>query len=255
MIAAAALIATGSLSVAALLAGASGPAPAPVPPAAPAAVAAAIRTAPLVVAPAVAPASRRAVVAPAAAPVRRTVAAPVVRHVPAAAPVRKPVATVPPRPAAPKPVEAPAPAPSPSVRDDYPFRTATTNDSDTWGFTKRQCVSFVAFRLAQRGQAIDNRTQNWGSALTWDEAAQRLGKAVTTRPTVGAIAQWNAGESSAVYSSTGTRRGTFTAGEYGHVGYVVAVYGDGTVLVEQYNLAGDRNYSAMRMSAPRYIAF
>ena len=265
MIAAAALTVTGSLSVAALLVGGSAAATAA--PTAPAAVAAEVQAAPAVVVPAKAAVVVKTVHAVhVVAPVRHTVvAAKVVRHVTVAVPVTKPAAIVAPKPA-PKPVAAPAPAPAPkpapapatsttSTRDDYPFRTATTNDSDTWGFTKRQCVSFAAFRLSQHGHAIDNGTQNWGSALSWDDAAKRLGKTVTTSPRVGAIAQWNAGESSSIFSSTGAKKGSFSAGGYGHVGYVAAVYGDGSVLVEQYNLGGDRSYSAMRMSAPRYIVF
>lgn len=165
-------------------------------------------------------------------------------------------------PAAPRPVAAPKPAPTTTTTttstrtgDDYPYARATTSDNDAWGFTKRQCVSFAAFRLSQHGNTLNNSTQNWGSALSWDEAAPRNGASVTSTPKVGAIAQWNAGESSRIYSSTGAQKGSFSAGSYGHVGYVAAVYSDGTVLVEQYNLGGDRSYTAMRMSAPRYLVF
>jgi surface antigen len=176
---------------------------------------------------------------------------------PAAQPVVKPVVKV----AAPKPVPKPAPstaathtaapaAPAPAAGgDDYPYRTST-GGSDRWGFTTRQCVSFAAWRLAQHGHALDNATQHWDSALHWDEAAAQQGVTVTRTPRVGAIAQWNAGESSSVAGG-----GRFTAGSYGHVGYVAAVYSDGTVLVEQYNLGGDRTYSALRMTAPRYLVF
>ena len=51
----------------------------------------------------------------------------------------------------------------------------------------------------------------------------------------------------------GGGKGHFTAGEYGHVGYVAAVYSDGSALIEQYNVQGDRQYSALRMTAPRYL--
>jgi len=36
---------------------------------------------------------------------------------------------------------------------------------------------------------------------------------------------------------------------------VKAVYADGSALVEQYNLSGDRAYSVMRVKAPRYLLF
>ncbi len=136
--------------------------------------------------------------------------------------------------------------------DDYPYRTDSTQSADPWGFTKRQCVSFVAWELKQRGRPLNNATQGWGSALTWDDAARRLGKRITTVPKVGAVAQWNAYERSSYYPSSGGT-GTLTAGGYGHVAFVTNVYSDGTVRIEQYNMTGNRSYSAMRVRAPRYL--
>lgn len=254
--AAAALTVTGSIAAALVLSGSTTSAAAPT--ASTATIAAEVQVRPAVVRPAAAAATRPAAVLHAHALKATVKKVQPVRTVtlsaakPAFAP--KPLAAAP-KPAAAKPAApaaAPAPAPATATRDDYPYRTATTNDNDEWGFTKRQCVSFAAFRLAQHGKAISN-ADNWGSALTWDDAAKRLGKTVTSTPKVGAIAQWNAGESSSVYSASGSKSGTFSAGGYGHVGYVAAVYSDGSVLVEQYNLGGDRSYSSMRMTAPRYI--
>jgi surface antigen len=251
--AAAALTVTGSIAAALTLAGSTTSAATPF--VSKAGIAAEVQVAPAVVRPAATVIRAHALTATVKR-VHVTVTAPK----PAAKPAAQPVATTPaaatkPAATAPKPAAAapaPAPAPTTTVRDDYPYRTATTNDNDEWGFTKRQCVSFAAFRLAQHGNAISN-SDNWGSALSWDDAAKRLGKTVTSTPKVGAIAQWNAGESSSVYSASGAKQGTFSAGGYGHVGYVAAVYSDGSVLVEQYNLGGDRSYSSMRMTAPRYI--
>ena len=77
---------------------------------------------------------------------------------------------------------------------------------------------------------------------------------MTSTPRIGAIAQWNAHESGAYYGKGASKpNGTFTAGGYGHVGWVKAVYADGSALVEQYNLGGDRSYSVMRVKAPRYL--
>ncbi|MCW2674037.1 MAG: hypothetical protein JWP14_2626 [Frankiales bacterium] len=142
---------------------------------------------------------------------------------------------------------------APAVRtgNDYPYAGATTNATDKWGFTERQCVSFTAWRLARNGHPLDNATQNWGSALHWDEAARAHGVRISSTPHVGAIAQWNAGEGGTVWVGGGT--GRFVAGSYGHVGYVAAVYSDGSALIEQYNAQGDRQYSVMRMTAPRYL--
>jgi surface antigen len=142
-------------------------------------------------------------------------------------------------------------APALRTGNDYPYAGATTNATDKWGFTERQCVSFTAWRLARNGHPLDNATQNWGSALHWDEAARAHGVRISSTPHVGAIAQWNAGEGGTVWVGGGT--GRFVAGSYGHVGYVAAVYSDGSALIEQYNAQGDRQYSVMRMTAPRYL--
>jgi surface antigen len=149
-----------------------------------------------------------------------------------------------------------APAASASG-DDYPWRTSTAYSSpDRWGFTQRQCVSFVAWREAQAGHALNNATQRWGSALSWDEAAIRLGKRISTRPVVGAIAHWNAGERSPWWAyGSATANGYIQAGPYGHVGWVKQVNADGSVLVEQYNMSGSRTYSLTRVKAPRYIYY
>jgi surface antigen len=107
-------------------------------------------------------------------------------------------------------------------------------------------VSYVAWRLARVGRPVYAR-QGWGSASGWDDVARRRGVTVTTRPAVGSVAQWNAGESSRV------PRGTFTAGAYGHVAWVTAVYADGSVQVSQYNGTGTRSWSSMRVFAPRFL--
>jgi surface antigen len=135
--------------------------------------------------------------------------------------------------------------------DDYPYRRDSTGASDPWGFTKRQCVSFAAWELRQHGHAISNARQHWGNASHWDEAARALRKVVTTRPKVGAIAQWNANERSTYYPGRGT--GWVQAGRDGHVAYVTAVYRDGSVRIEQYNMGGNRAFSAMHVRAPRYL--
>lgn len=145
-------------------------------------------------------------------------------------------------------------SPAAAVGDDYPWRLDTTWSADRWGFTKRQCVSFVAWRMAQRGHPLSNATQRWGSALSWDDAARRLGYGIGTKPVPGSIAHWNAYERAAWYANgSSTANGWLTAGGYGHVGYVQGVYSDGSVSVAQYNLNGNRAYSTMRVKAPRYL--
>jgi surface antigen len=142
-------------------------------------------------------------------------------------------------------------APARAYTDDYPWKYDTTRSADSFGFTKRQCVSYAAWRLYKSGHRISNSRQHWGNAYHWDDAARALGKRVTTYPKVGAIAQWNAYEKSPWYVSGGI--GTMQAGSAGHVGVVVYVYSDRSVLVRQYNMSGNRAYSQTRVKAPRYI--
>jgi surface antigen len=153
-------------------------------------------------------------------------------------------------------VSAPFATPASAAGDDYPWRASTTNAADRWGFTQRQCVSFVAWREEQAGHPLNNATQRWGNAYSWDEAAARLGEPVSTRPAVGTIAQWNAGERSPWWAyGSATANGYIEAGPYGHVGWVKQVNSDGSVLVEQYNISGNRSYSLSRVKAPRYIYY
>jgi surface antigen len=184
-------------------------------------------------------AARRPLPQPAARTVTRTVT---VAPAPAPAPVRT---------AAPKPAPTAAPHHATTTTGDtYPYATDTSNRPDPWGFTMRQCVSYVAWRLADAGRPIDN-AQGWGSASGWDDTARQLGYTVTTRPTVGSVAQWDAHESSPFYANGGT--GSFVAGSMGHVAWVTKVYSDGSVQVAQYNGSGDRAYSTMHVQAPRYL--
>ncbi len=153
-------------------------------------------------------------------------------------------------------VTVPLTAPASAIGNDYPYRYDTTWSADPWGFTKRQCVSFVAWRMKQRGIPMSNYRTRWGSALTWDDTARRIGVRIGTRPVPGAIAHWNAYESSPWYANGATRpNGTVRAGGYGHVGYVQGVYPDGSVSVAQYNMSGTRSYSTMRVRAPRYLYY
>ena len=143
-------------------------------------------------------------------------------------------------------------AESASARDDYPWRLSNGASDDAFGFTTRQCVSFVAWRLAQRGTPIDNR-QGWGDARAWDEAAGRLGHGVGRRPVVGAVAHWNAFERAAVHTGGSRLRGTMQAGAYGHVAWVQHVHTDGSATVAHYNGTGTRTYTTSRVRAPRYL--
>ena len=140
-----------------------------------------------------------------------------------------------------------------SATDDYPWRLSRAATPDTFGFTTRQCVSFVAWRLAQRGTRLDNARQGWGDARTWDEAARRLGHRVGRLPVVGAVAHWDAHERGPLYTGGRSLRGTMTAGAAGHVAWVQHVHTDGSVSVAHYNGTGTRTFSTSRVKAPRYL--
>ncbi|WP_188432617.1 CHAP domain-containing protein [Kroppenstedtia guangzhouensis] len=117
----------------------------------------------------------------------------------------------------------------------YPYRFASVSGVDPWGFYNRQCTSFVAWRINQRGYHFTNhmRGGHFGNATNWANNARRIGLRVNNQPAVGAIAQFNAGASGA-------------SGTYGHVAYVTAVNGS-TITIEEYNY---RRYAFSRRVIP-----
>ena len=128
--------------------------------------------------------------------------------------------------------------------NDYPYAAGQPNRVDPWGFYTRQCTSFVAWRMRQAGVAFTNnmRGGHWGNAYEWAGNARRLGYRVDTTPKAGAIAHWGANEPG--------------SGRWGHVAYVLAVRGDGSVVVEDYNVntgSGPFQYHQRVTRAPRYL--
>jgi surface antigen len=97
---------------------------------------------------------------------------------------------------------------------------------DPWGMYKRECVSYTAWKVAQSGRHMPY----WGgrgNAKNWDDNARAAGIPVDYTPRVGDVAVSN-------------------AGIYGHVMYVEAVHGDGTISISQYNAGWDGRYSEAR---------
>lgn len=140
--------------------------------------------------------------------------------------------------------------------DDYPYPTAPSccNNSctaDEWGFYKRECTSFVSWRMNNTNgvsfyncmpgpSGAGNCNNRWTDAGNWSSHAVELGYTVNTTPAVGAIAQWNVGEC--------------TGCSVGHVAWVQAVHTNGTVDVEEYNFSVSCGYSRRTsITAPRYI--
>lgn len=112
----------------------------------------------------------------------------------------------------------------------YPWANAPFPNSipDNWGMYLRQCVSYAAWKVYKSGRNMPY----WGgrgNANQWDDNARAAGIPVDTNPRVGDVAVSN-------------------AGSYGHVMYVEAVYGDGTIYISQYNAAWDGRYSEARIS-------
>lgn len=121
-------------------------------------------------------------------------------------------------------------------RDDYPqLERSAAPDTivpDDWGYANRECTSFVAWRMARDGHPIPN---GWYNANLWGNEAGQAGFVVNSTPTVGAIAQWNAGTN-------------------GHVAYVSQVNPDGSVNTEDYNWASTGVYAFhLNVRAERYI--
>lgn len=123
--------------------------------------------------------------------------------------------------------------------ENYPYTGASyySNSPDPWGMYKRQCVSFAAWKVASSGRVMPY----WGgrgNANLWDDNARSSGIPVDSNPTVGSVAVDN-------------------SGYYGHVMFVEEVYGDGTILVSQYNADGAGHYSIERRASSglRYIHF
>jgi hypothetical protein len=75
--------------------------------------------------------------------------------------------------------------------------------------------------------------EGWGNAADWLGSAQRAGFSTTDRPTVGAVCVYG---SSSAYSI------------YGHVGLVVAVYGDNSFRVREMNYVGWDQYDERNSS-------
>lgn len=127
-----------------------------------------------------------------------------------------------------------------AVGGGYPAKWANApQDSvvDSWGMYNRECVSYVAFRISNSGR----RMPYWGGrghAYQWPSSAQQEGIPTGSTPKAGAAA-------------------VLYGGPYGHIMYVEAVNGDGTINVSDYNLNGDGTYHRYNRSASglTYIYF
>ena len=100
---------------------------------------------------------------------------------------------------------------------------------DPWGMYNRECVSYTAWKVEQ----TYGHMPYWGgvgNANQWPGNAARAGIPTGSTPKVGSVAVWN-------------------VGYYGHVMWVEAVNGDGSIWISQYNYDFNGRYSEMRVSA------
>jgi len=105
----------------------------------------------------------------------------------------------------------------------------------TGGYGYRNCTDWVAYRVKSRGGFVPG---GLGNANTWDDRAPNYGFTVSSTPRVGAAAVSN-------------------NGFYGHVMYVEAVNGNGTITISDYNRAGTGKYDTATISAAglRFVYF
>lgn len=124
------------------------------------------------------------------------------------------------------------------IGDNYPWPNAAIPyaEVDPWGLYKRECVSFVAYRLSTvNGFTIPYA---YGNANLWGYRAQNEGYRVDMNPAAGSVA-W------------------FTGNKGFHVAWVVGVNGE-NVEIEEYNYGYTNRYNHRfipRNSSSGYIHF
>ena len=108
---------------------------------------------------------------------------------------------------------------------------------DPWGLYTRECVSYVAWKVHSTGRYVPH-FGGAGHAYQWPATTSRHGIPNGSTPKVGAAA-------------------VMYGGPFGHVMYVEAVHGDGTITVSDYNLGVDGLYRYYTRSASglTYIYF
>lgn len=114
--------------------------------------------------------------------------------------------------------------------------TAWSYKDDPLGYGCAQCVSYTAWRILKE---TGYRAAWWGNANMWPASARRNGFSTGRTPRAGSIA-------------------VMYVGQYGHVAWVEAVHGDGTMTISQYNWPTKSNgyrwgeYSQMRISTGQF---
>ena len=106
-----------------------------------------------------------------------------------------------------------------TLKNDYPYPTASPDTADPWGFYHRECTSFVAYRLNRlKGFTFSNRMDggHFGDAGNWDNNARALGFKVNNRPTVGSVMVRDSGTWGHVAIVAKVKKHRFLVEEYNH---------------------------------------
>ena len=115
----------------------------------------------------------------------------------------------------------------------YSYGGSDGNGGDGKGYGCRQCASYAAWRVAKE---TGNYPINWGNATNFPASARASGFQTGYAARAGSLAVMHNGAE-------------------GHVAWVEAVNGDGTIIVSQYNYnygAGWGMYSQMKLSASAF---
>lgn len=104
---------------------------------------------------------------------------------------------------------------------------------DPWGLYYRECVSYVAWKLDSQGYRVQHFS-GAGDAAQWPSTTSHYTTASST-PAVGNAAV-----------------DPYSAPPWGHVMYVEAVNGDGSIRISEYNFAGPGQYSERNVSPSQY---
>ncbi|MDQ2973033.1 MAG: CHAP domain-containing protein, partial [bacterium] len=105
---------------------------------------------------------------------------------------------------------------------------------DRWRYCTRQCVSYAAWAVERSGRKAP---YGYGNARNWVNVAPASWQHDSPQP--GDV-------------------GVSTRGNYGHVVYIDAVYGNGTMRISQYNAQLNGRYSEATVSVnmfDKYIRF
>jgi surface antigen len=111
----------------------------------------------------------------------------------------------------------------------YTLNGVVYGESDPWGYSVRNCTSYVAEKISQ--EFSGRNISGWGNASNWKNAAVAAHYPLDTTPQVGDIAVW-----------------VHAAGGLGHVAYVYSV-SNGVATFDEYNVAETGDFTSSYTSA------